>query len=365
MIKFNDLQKVNYQYPDDMYDAVKRVYLSGQYILGEEVRKFEKDLASFIGTKYAIGVGNGLDALRLILRAYIELGIMKPGDEVICPAHTFIATILAVVENGLIPILVEPNEHTYNLDITKIQERITDRTKAIIIVHLYGQACWSTDLFYLAKVNNLVVIEDNAQAFGAMHEEVKTGALGDAAAFSFYPTKPLGALGDGGAITTDNIELSDMVRTIANYGGLEKYKYHVKGINSRLDEIQAAFLNVKMKYAQKELLHRRVIALYYLNNIKNENIILPVRDYDSAWHLFVIRTKQRNDLQRYLTASGIETLIHYPIPIHKQKAFKEWNNISLPITEKICEEILSLPLSSILTLDEAREVVNAINQWKG
>ncbi|MDD2798992.1 MAG: DegT/DnrJ/EryC1/StrS family aminotransferase [Bacteroidales bacterium] len=401
MIKFLDLQKINEQYQQELKEAVGRVIDSGWYLLGKELQNFEQNLSQYIGVKHAIGVANGLDALRLIFKAYIEMGVMQVGDEVIVPANTYIASILAISDNRLNPVLVEPNIETYNLDISLIERCITPRTKAIMVVHLYGQICWSDELELLAKKYNLKIIEDNAQAIGAnlpqppakagqafpRREEKnsegvtqshtltkKTGALGDAAGFSFYPGKNLGALGDAGAVTTNDDLLADTVRALGNYGSKQKYVNEYKGLNSRLDELQAAILNVKLKYIDVENQRRRESAAYYCEHIKNEKITLPVDNHrlttydlrlDSShvWHLFVIRCDERERLQQFLMDNGVQTLIHYPIPPHKQTAYKELNDLSFPITEKIHSEVLSLPMSPVMSDKEIERVVEVINSF--
>jgi dTDP-4-amino-4,6-dideoxygalactose transaminase len=430
MIKFLDLQKINAQYAAELKQAAAEVIDSGWYLLGERVKQFETNLANYVGVKHAIGVANGLDALRLILKAYIEMGVMKEDDEVIVPANTYIASILAITENRLKPVLVDPDIHTYNLDISLIEQNITERTRAIMVVHLYGQVCWSEELEAIAKKHSLKIIEDNAQAIGATYtytkselsddsasealpdcavqagkqpqqttlalsgaegnnkqqttnnkqQTKKTGSLGDAAGFSFYPGKNLGALGDAGAVTTNDDQLAEIVRALGNYGSKQKYINEYQGLNSRLDEIQAAFLDIKLKYLDAENQRRREIAQFYCENITNPDIILPVshaffnseyRTQNTAqqttnikshvWHLFVIRHPQRDELQKYLIENGIQTLIHYPIPPHHQKAYTvlNWNN--LEVTEKIHNEVLSLPMSSVITLDELTYCVNKIN----
>jgi dTDP-4-amino-4,6-dideoxygalactose transaminase len=371
MIKFLDLQKTNAQYAGELKQAAAEVIDKGWFLLGERVKTFEQQYSDFIGVKNTVACANGLDALRLILRAYIELGIMKEGDEVIVPANTYIATILAITDNRLKPVLVEPDIKTYNLDISLIEQAITTKTKAIMVVHLYGRTCWSEELEAIAKKHHLKIIEDNAQAVGACYynngEHKRTGSLGDAAGNSFYPGKNLGALGDSGAITTNDNELAATIRALANYGSQEKYINKYQGLNSRMDEIQAAFLSVKLKYLDAENKIRREIADYYRKNIKNEQIILPQpaeHKESHVQHLFVIRTKQRDQLQAYLTANEIQTLIHYPVPPHKQACYKEWNNFSYPVTEKIHKEILSLPMSSILTEKEIKYTVKVLNQWE-
>jgi dTDP-4-amino-4,6-dideoxygalactose transaminase len=371
MIKFLDLQKINTQYVTELKKVASDVIDSGWYLLGEKVRQFETSLANYIGVKHAIGVANGLDALRLILKAYIELGVMKEGDEIIVPANTYIATILAITDNRLKPILVEPDISTYNLDISLIEQHINARTRAIMIVHLYGQVCWSDELAAIAQRHNLKIIEDNAQAIGAIRDGKRTGSLGDAAGFSFYPGKNLGALGDSGAVTTNDDDLAGVVRALGNYGSTKKYVNDYQGLNSRLDEIQAAFLGIKLKYLDAENQCRREIAQYYCDNIKQPEITLPrlgtqyslLTAQNHVWHLFVIRHPHRNELQKYLTENGIQTLIHYPIPPHKQLAYKDWNNFSYPITEQIHDEVLSLPISPVMKEEEFARVVERIKAF--
>lgn len=364
MIKFLDLQKINLAHQQEIEERILKTFRSGWYILGNEVQQFEQNLAQYIGAPNAVGVANGLDALRLILRAYIEMGVMAKGDEVIVPANTYIASVLAISDNGLVPVLVEPDIHTYNIDIAKIEEKITTKTKAIMVVHLYGRIAFSDDLKTLADHYGLKIIEDNAQAIGAVWNGTKTGNLGDAAGFSFYPGKNLGALGDAGAVTTNDEELAKTIRALANYGSNQKYVNIYQGLNSRLDEIQAAVLDVKLKYIDAENSRRREIAKRYLAEIKNPKITLPENPSDETehvWHLFVVRTPQRDQLQKYLTENGVQTLIHYPIPPHKQEAYKEMNNQSFPITEKIHEEVLSLPISPVMGLEEVNTVIKLLN----
>lgn len=366
MTRFLDLKKINQQYADELKKAAAEVIDSGWYLLGERVKLFEKNLKEFIGVNNAIGVANGLDALRLILSACKIKGVMKEGDEVIVPANTYIASILAITDNNLTPVLVEPDETTYNLDITKVEAAITSKTKAIMVVHLYGRICWPDELVSIAKKYNLMVIEDNAQAIGASRMGIKSGALGDAAGFSFYPGKNLGALGDAGAVTTNDEELATIVRTLANYGSKIKYENIYKGLNSRLDEIQAAFLDIKLKYLTAENEYRRQVANYYVSKINNPAVVMPVIPSDGAehvWHLFVIRSAKRNQLLEHLKKHNIECLIHYPIPPHRQGAYKEWNHKSLPITEKIHNEVLSLPISPVLTQEEMDNVAAAVNNF--
>lgn len=366
MIKFLDLQKINLAHQQEIEERLLKAFRSGWYLLGNEVKNFENNLSQYIGAQHAIGVANGLDALRLILRAYIELGIMKEGDEVIVPANTYIASILAITDNRLKPVLVEPDINTFNLDISKIEAAITRKTRAIMVVHLYGRVCWNDELVTLASRHNLRIIEDNAQAIGAVWKDQKTGNLGDAAGFSFYPGKNLGALGDAGAVTTKDDELAATIRALANYGSNQKYVNTYQGLNSRLDEIQAAVLDVKLKYIDQENARRREIAEHYLGGITNPDILLPQNPAEArehVWHLFVIRTTEREKLQNYLTENGVQTLIHYPIPPHRQKAYQEMNQLRFPITEKIHEEVLSLPISPVMAEEEVSKVISFINNY--
>ncbi|MFD2202061.1 DegT/DnrJ/EryC1/StrS family aminotransferase [Shivajiella indica] len=368
MIKFSDLQKINGQYKEDLQRVSAEVIDSGWYLFGERLAVFEKSLQSYIGTGHVIGVGNGYDALFLILKGYIEMGFLKPGDEVIAPANTYIATLLSISAADLVPVLVEPEISTYNLDISKIEELISPKTKAIVVVHLYGRACWSPDLDFLAKKYGLKIIEDNAQAIGALWNGTKTGALGDAAAFSFYPTKNLGALGDAGAVTTEDEELAKMIRTLSNYGSNEKYRNDYRGVNSRMDEIQAAFLKVKLNYLDNENKIKRGLANYYIQNINNPDIQLPLIDQplknaSHVWHLFVIRIPYREILKKYLEENGVQTLVHYPVPPHQQNAYRELKHLSFPITEKIHQEALSLPLTPVHTFKELQFICDLLNNF--
>ena len=434
MVPFLDIQKITASFEPALSEAVSRVIKKGWFIHGEEVAAFEKEYAEYTGTKNCIGVANGLDALRLILRAYMEMGVMKEGDEIVVPANTYIASILAITENRLVPVLVEPDLNTYNLDISLIEQHITNRTKAIMVVHLYGRTCWSGQIEGTAQQYNLKIVEDNAQAAGAYYvpefqglkvsEGVetlgdaassgdhvsgsqgftvsglnktlkhwnpetlrRTGSLGDAAGHSFYPGKNLGALGDGGAVTTSDDELAQVVRTIANYGSIKKYVNDYKGVNSRLDEIQAAILRVKLPRLDSDNAHRRKIAAYYINNINTPYITLPLtrnaelgakrrsrtsgsetrnaecETLTAVWHLFIIRHPNRDKLQKYLAEHNIQTLIHYPLPPHKQKAYSEWDSLNLPLTEKIHREVISLPISQVMTLDEAKIIVEILNKF--
>jgi dTDP-4-amino-4,6-dideoxygalactose transaminase len=377
MIPFFELKKVNYQYQSELIKAATQVIESGYYLMGEHVKSFEKNLSDYIGTENAVGVANGLDALRLIFKAYIEMGVMSLGDEIIVPANTYIASILAITDNGLIPVFVEPNLETYNLDFQNIEEKITSKTKGILVVHLYGLTCWNKKFNDLKLKYNLKIIEDNAQAIGSYYLESddfkKTGSLGDSSAFSFYPAKNLGALGDAGAVLSNDKILINAVRALSNYGSNEKYINIFKGYNSRMDEIQAAMLNVKLKFIDNENLIRSQIAEYYLSKITNPLIILPKLNSriennhklkSHVWHLFVVRCERRDLLQSYLNDNGIATVIHYPIPPHRQKAYAEFNHLKLPITELIHQQVLSLPLSPILDFKEVEYIVKIINSFK-
>ena len=365
MIKFLDLQKINAQYAMELKEAASRVIDSGWYLLGEELNTFEKNYAGFVGSNYCLGVANGLDALELIFRGYIEMGIMKKGDEVIVPANTYIASILAVTNNELIPVLVEPNEHTFNLDSSKIESSITSKTKAILTVHLYGQNSVDSDMLRLCEKYNLKLIEDGAQSHGARFNGKVSGNLGDAAGHSFYPGKNLGALGDAGAVTTNDQQLFLTIKALRNYGSHVKYENIYQGYNSRLDEIHAAFLNVKLKYIQNEIIKRSEVARMYLKNIKNPKIVLPkvLIEEGHVWHLFVIRSTQRNNLKEYLSENGVQTLIHYPIPPHMQKAYSSWNSHYFPLTEKIHQEVLSLPISPVMDKMEIEKVIDLLNAY--
>ncbi|HTD92745.1 MAG TPA: DegT/DnrJ/EryC1/StrS family aminotransferase [Chitinophagaceae bacterium] len=365
MIKFLDLQKVNSQYAPEIKEAIAKVVDSGWYLLGEQVNEFEKAFAYYCHTTHCIGVANGLDALVLILKGYKEMGVFKDGDEIIVPANTYIASILAITATNLKPVLVEPDIRSYNLDLKSVESAITTKTKAIMLVHLYGQCAYSHELKDLAKKYKLKIIEDNAQSQGALFEGKPTGGLGDAAGTSFYPGKNLGALGDGGAVTTSDTELATIVRALGNYGSKTKYVNDYSGQNSRLDEIQAAVLRIKLKNLDRSNAKRRDIANLYLSKINNPGTVLPlvIDPASHVWHLFVIRNEKRDLLQKYLLAKKIQTLIHYPIPPHKQQAYKAWNGQSYPITEKIHREVLSLPISPVLEMGQAFDVVSAINEF--
>lgn len=370
MIPFLDLKDINQQYRSELIEACTRVIDSGWYIGGAELESFEQNFAEYCGTQFAIGVANGLDALILTLRAWKELGKLQDGDEVIVPSNTYIASILAITANNLTPVLVEPDLATYNIDPLKIEQAITSKTRVILPVHLYGQLAAMSEIMAIAQQHKLLVLEDSAQSHGAQTQGKKAGHWGHASGFSFYPGKNLGALGDAGAITTNDAELANMLKALRNYGSHEKYKNLVPGVNSRLDEIQAAMLDIKLKFLNEEIQHRRQIANLYLTGIKNPNIELPLTDINAetyeqhVWHLFVIRTQNRDALQQHFTENGIQTLIHYPIPPHKQQAYKEWNDLSYPISEKIHAEVLSLPIGPTLSLEEAQKVVDLCNQFQ-
>jgi len=366
MIKFLDLKKINKQYHLELKEAANRVIESGWYLLGKELEMFEYNYSNYCGVKHALGVANGLDALRLIFKAYIELGVMDKGDEVIVPSNTYIASVLAISDNGLIPVFVEPNLTTYNLDSSKIETAITKKTKAILTVHLYGQISIDQQMLNICSKYNLKLIEDAAQSHGAIWNGKVSGGIADAAGHSFYPGKNLGALGDSGAVTTNDDQLFNTVNALRNYGSVKKYENIYQGLNSRLDEIQAAFLNVKLKYIQKDIESRRRIAKYYLNNINNTILSLPkVRNQEGhVWHLFVIQTPERAKLQAYLNKKDIETLIHYPIPPNKQKAYCEYNNLDFPISNLLHDQLLSLPISPVITIEELDKIILVLNEFR-
>lgn len=365
MISFLNLKKINALYREEIQEAVTRVIDSGWYILGQEVKKFEEKFSQYCGVKHTISVANGLEALVLILRAYLELGIFSEGDEIIAPANTYIATILSISENRLKPVLVEPDIDTYNIDINKIERKITSRTKAILVVHLYGQIGYSESMQILANKYKLKIIEDSAQCHGAIYQKRMSGNLGEASGFSFYPGKNLGALGDAGAVTTNDDALAEVIAILRNYGSKIKYENEYKGYNSRLDEMQAAILSVKLKYLDRDNERRRYITNYYLTNMKNKKIILPkvIAPESHVWHLFVVRTENRNSFQSYLKNKGIDTVIHYPLPPHKQKAYQEWNKETYPITEEIHNTILSLPVDISMSDDDVIKVVDVCNMY--
>ncbi len=367
MIKFLDLKAINSQYREEIDQAIKNVLDSGWYVLGEHVQTFEKEFAAFCGTKHCIGVSNGLDALTLILRGYIELGRLKKGDEVLVPANTYIATILSITATGLKSVLVEPDSRTYNIDPEEITQNITPKTKAIMPVHLYGKLADMEAIRNIAREHNLLIIEDAAQAHGAADKNgTRAGSLGHAAGFSFYPGKNLGALGDAGAVVTNDGLLAEVVRALANYGSEKKYINRYVGVNARLDELQAAVLSVKLRYLEEETEKRRAIARLYDRLITHSEIIKPAwsGENDHVFHLYVIRSKMRDELQSYLAKHGVQTLIHYPVPPHKQEAYKEWNQLSFPVTEAIHREVLSLPMSPVLKDGEVQKVSSVLNNFQ-
>lgn len=363
MIPFLDLQSINAQYRSELIDACTRVIDSGWYIGGNELTQFEQEFAAYCGTTHCIGVANGLDALILTLRAWLELGRLQPGDEIIVPANTYIASILAISANGLIPVLVEPDAASFNLSPANARAAITAKTRAILPVHLYGQLADMPAIMALACEHGLLVLEDAAQAHGASTGGKRAGSWGDAAGFSFYPGKNLGALGDAGAITTHDAQLAQTLRALRNYGSHEKYKNLFRGVNSRLDEIQAAMLRVKLSKLELETQHRRMLAAIYLQKIQHPSVQLPLvaSSEQHVWHLFVIRTRHRAALQQHLAAQGVQTLIHYPIPPHQQQAYQEWNGHSYPLTEAIHQEVLSLPLGPTLSEEAVLQVADAVN----
>lgn len=368
MIKYLPLKQINDRYDAELREAVGRVMDSGWYLKGEHTQRFEKNYATYIGTKYCVGVANGLDALTLILRAYIEKGVMQPGDEVIVPANTFIASILSISECGLTPVLVEPSIDTFQIDDSLIEEIITERTKALMIVHLYGRCAYTEKIGMICKKHHLKLIEDNAQAHGCFApmdngQKRRTGSLGDAAAHSFYPGKNLGAMGDAGAVTTNDKELAQIIEELGNYGSSKKYVFDYQGRNSRLDEIQAAMLDVKLRHLDEDNQRRQAIADYYINNIKHPEILLPTPS-ESVYHIFPILCERRDELQQYLKENGVETMIHYPIPPHKQACYKEWNDLSFPITERIHRQELSLPCHPAMKQEEADQIVSLLNRFR-
>lgn len=365
MIKYLDLKAVTNLHEEEILHAVDDVVRSGWYLRSEANERFERDYANYIGTRHCISCGNGLDSLTLILRAYKEMGVMSEGDEVIVPANTYIATILAITDNGLRPVLVEPRLDTLQIDDSLIEQAITPRTCAVMIVHLYGRCAYTERIGELCHSYGLRLIEDNAQAHGCTYHGKRTGALGDAAGHSFYPGKNLGALGDAGGVTTDDDELADTIRALANYGSSRRYVFDMVGRNSRMDEIQAAVLDVKLKYLDEENQRRRDNAHYYIKHISNPAVSVPSEDYwqNSVFHIFPLLSPRRDELKQYLLDNGVQTDIHYPIPPHKQQAYKEWNEMSLPITERIHREELSLPVSQVLTDEERERIVELINNF--
>ena len=366
MIKFLDVKKINTRFQSDFENVFSSFLDKGNYILGSYLQKFESEFAEFCGVTYCIGVASGLDALTLILKGYIQLGKLNSGDEVIVPANTYIATVLSIVNAGLKPVLVEPSKGMFNLSIYDIKPFVSEKTKAILLVHLYGELVEMEEINTLANEYGMLTIEDAAQAHGAISNAGnKSGSLSHAAAFSFYPSKNLGALGDGGAVTTNDYELYKMIQKLRNYGSSEKYINEYIGVNSRLDELQAAFLSIKLNFLNSDNIHRRQIASYYINGIDNCKITLPNSIFSDShvFHLFVIRTKFRDQLQEYLLNNGVQTSIHYPIPPHKQKALNKFSHLKLPISEKIHREVLSLPISPVQTFEDTKKIVSILNQF--
>jgi dTDP-4-amino-4,6-dideoxygalactose transaminase len=375
MIKYLDLKAVNSLYDEEIRSAVSRVLDSGWYLKGEATRRFEQHYAEYIGTRYCVGCGNGLDALTLIFRAYMEMGVMQQGDEVIVPANTYIASILAITECGLKPVLVEPSWETLQIDDTLIEQAITERTKAVMIVHLYGCCAYTDRIGEICREHGLKLIEDNAQAHGCTFEGEKTGSLGDAAGHSFYPTKNLGALGDAGAVTTSDEALARVVEALGNYGSSRKYVFDYLGRNSRMDEIQAAVLDVKLKHLDADNQRRKEIAARYQREVSNDLMILrfegndqysrsSLTPRDSVYHILPLLCERRDELQKYLSDNGVETQIHYPIPPHKQHCFPDWNHLPLPITERIHAQELSIPCHQALTDAETERVIALLNAFK-
>jgi len=366
MIKFQDLHKINARFEDEFKERFQHFLNSGHYILGNEVSTFENNYAKYCGTKYCVGVSNGLDALILIFKGYIELGLLKKGDEVLVPANTYIASIQSVILAGLTPVFIEPNEDTLNISVLEIEKYITPKVKAVLAVHLYGQLADMETIQHIATTHELIVVEDAAQAHGAISSnELKAGNLSDAAAFSFYPSKNLGALGDAGAITTANEPLANIIRELRNYGSSEKYVNNLLGFNNRLDEVQAMFLNIKLKLLDADNQKRRVIANQYLSEINNDKIKLPYynQSKNHVFHQFVILVPLRDEFINYLKSHQVETLIHYPIAPHKQKALSDFETLKLPVTEYIHETIVSLPISPVMSEDEVRQIIHLVNSF--
>lgn len=365
VIPFLSLKDITSLHGNEIHEAISRVVDSGWYLQGEAVRNFEEEYAHFIGTQHCVSCANGLDALTLMLRAYIELGRLRKGDEVIVPANTYIATILAITENNLTPILVEPNYETLQINPSLIKAKITERTRAIMLVHLYGRLAYTEEIATLCKKNDLLLFEDNAQAHGCRYNDKRTGSLGDCAAHSFYPGKNLGALGDAGAVTTNDATEAEIIRSLGNYGSSHKYVFPYQGRNSRMDEIQATILSVKLRHLDRDNALRQRIAADYYENINNPNIVLPQRtdNLQNVYHLFPILCEHRDNLQQYLQKAGIQTVIHYPIPPHKQACYKDWNTMQLPITERIAQEELSLPISPTMTTEQVAYVIKVINNY--
>ena len=364
MIEYLSLKRITAMHEDEINKAISDVVASGWYLNGTAVQRFEEHYRTYIGTQHCISCGNGLDALHLILRAYKELEQLHDGDEIIVPANTYIATILAITENNLTPVLVEPDITTLEIDDNRIEAAITPRTRAIMLVHLYGRCAYTERIGNICKHHGIKLIEDNAQAHGCTYNGKLTGSLGDAAAHSFYPGKNLGALGDAGAVTTNDLELAKAVRTLGNYGSSHKYVFDYQGKNSRMDDIQAAVLDVKLKYLDKDNARRKEIAHYFEQHIKNDRITIPAAlNRDNVYHIFPILCTERDRLQEYLKENGVQTMIHYPIPPHKQKAYKEWNALSFPITERIHREELSIPCNQTMSLGDAKQIVTLLNNF--
>ena len=366
MVRFLDLEAINAVYAEKIEEALLRVARSGWYLRGKELRSFEEEYARYIGCRHAIGCGNGLDALRLILRAYMEMGVLREGDEVIIPANTYIASVLAVTDNGLKPVFVEPNEETLQIDDTLIEQAITPRTRVVMIVHLYGRCAYTEHVGELCRKYNLLLVEDNAQAHGARFNSRRTGALGHAAGHSFYPGKNLGALGDAGCVTTNDDELAAVVRALGNYGSEEKYVCKYAGYNSRLDELQAAVLAVKLPHLDEDNMRRASVAECYYKEVRNPLVRLPryVDPVSNVYHLFPVFCEERDRLQSYLMERGVETLIHYPIAPHQQNCYREYAHLPLPVTERLHRTELSLPISPFMTQDEVRMVIEAVNYFR-
>lgn len=362
-MKYLDLKKVNDLHDAEIRQAIDGVLRSGWYLKGEATQRFEQHYAEYIGSRYCVGCGNGLDALTLILRAYMEMGVMRAGDEIIVPANTYIASILAITDCGLTPVLVEPSLATFQIDDTLIEQAITERTRAVMIVHLYGCCAYTPRIGNLCRHYGLKLIEDNAQAHGCKYGRRLTGSLGDAAGHSFYPGKNLGALGDAGAVTTDDWQLAETVRALGNYGSHRKYVHDFPGRNSRMDELQAAVLDVKLRYLDAENNRRKEIAYIYINKVENPLIRMPQPDGDCVWHIFPVLAERRDELQGYLTANGVETQIHYPVPPHWQKCYPAWNQLSFPVTERISQEELSIPCHQAMTTEEADTIADLLNKF--
>ncbi len=364
MIKYLDLKRVNAPYEEEIRQAMDNVLRRGWYLKGEATKQFEEHYADYIGTRFCVGCGNGLDALTLILRAYKEMGVMREGDEIIVPANTYIASILAITENRFKPVLVEPDIYTFQIDDTLIEQSISERTKAVMVVHLYGRCAYTERIGEICGKYDLKLIEDNAQAHGCMFGDKRTGALGDAAGHSFYPGKNLGALGDAGAVTTNDAQLAEIVNALGNYGSRQKYVHDYQGRNSRIDELQAAILDVKLNYLDEANARRKEIAAIYINKVDNPLITIPYSDRDSVWHIFPILCERRNALQDYLKTNGVETQIHYPIPPHQQCCYAEWGGLSFPVTERIHQQELSIPCHPAQTKEESDVIIQLLNSFK-